>query len=453
MTLVEQLTSLVPGTRAFDPDAHQRYLRDSSMWGGEVGRPLAISHPASAEEVEALVAWARRRRVALVPRGAGTGVAGGANAITDCVVVSFERMARILEVDAAAMLAIVQPGVLNVDLKNAARAAGLWYPPDPSSFEFSTIGGNVATNAGGLCCVRYGVTGHYVLGLESVLGDGSRLRSGGRTRKDVAGYDLTKLLVGSEGTLALITEITVALRRPPPPTTTLVATFRTIDAAGEATAAIMRAADPAMLELMDGAALRAVESYRPQGLDTDAGAMLLVKTDASAGAETERVQEACDAAGATFVAVSEDEGEAELLCTARRLAYPALERRGHVLLDDVTVPLPKLPAMIRRVQEIAAAHAVEIATVAHAGDGNLHPMILFDATDAKSTARAVAAFEAVMDAALGLGGTITGEHGVGTLKRGGLARQLGPVAMAVHARIKAAFDPDGILNPGKVLPA
>jgi glycolate oxidase len=451
MTLPDEISDLVPGTRAFDPDSHQRYLRDSSTWGGEVGLPLAIAHPASTAEVAALVGWARQRRVALVPRGAGTGVSGGANASAGCVVVTFERMARILEVDAAAMLAVVQPGVRNVDLKNAARAAGLWYPPDPSSFESSTIGGNVATNAGGLCCVRYGVTGSYVLGLEAVLGDGTRLRTGGRTRKDVAGFDLTKLLIGSEGTLAFITEITVALRRPPPATATLVATFATIEAAGEATAAIVRVADPVMLELMDGAALRAVESYRPQGLDTAAGAMLLVKTDAAAGADMARVQEACDAAGATLVAVSEDESEAELLCTARRLAYPALERRGHVLLDDVAVPLPQLPAMIRQVQEIAVAQGVEIATVAHAGDGNLHPMVVFDANDAESTARAIAAFEQVMDAALALGGTITGEHGVGSIKRGGLERQLGPNSMALHARIKAAFDPDWILNPGKVL--
>jgi glycolate oxidase len=205
-----------------------------------------------------------------------------------------------------------------------------------------------------------------------------------------------------------------------------------------------------MLELMDRAALRAVESYRPQGLDTEAGAMLLVKVDAGAGAEMARLQEACDAATASLVVVSEDEAEAELLCTARRLAYPALERRGQVLLDDVAVPLSKLPVMIRRVQEIGAAHAVEIATVAHAGDGNLHPMVVFEAGDTDVETRAHRAFEAVMDAAVALGGTITGEHGVGMHKRDALERQLGPVAMDLHARIKRAFDPDGILNPGKV---
>lgn len=451
MSLLKEMVALVPGTRAFDADAHERYVRDRSTWGPEAGKPLAIARPASTAEVEALVGWARRRHVALVPRGAGSGVSGGANALDGCAVVSFELMAQILEVDATAMLAVVQPGVINVDLKNAARGVGLWYPPDPASAEFSTIGGNVATNAGGLCCVRYGVTGNYVLALEAVLGDGRRLRTGTRTKKNVAGYDLTKLLVGSEGTLGLITEITVSLRRPAPPTATLVATFATIEAAGEATAAIMRTAEPAMLELMDRAALRAIESYRPQGLDTDAGAMLLVKIDAGAGADMARAQESCDVAKATLVVVSEDEAEAELLCSARRLAYPALERRGHVLLDDVAVPLPKLPGMIRRVQEIATAHAVEIATVAHAGDGNLHPMVVFDPTDTDAVRRAHRAFEAVMDAALALGGTITGEHGVGTLKREGLVRQLGPVAMDVHTQIKRVFDPDGILNPGKVL--
>jgi glycolate dehydrogenase FAD-linked subunit len=451
MSLLDELRSVVSETLAFDPDAHARYVRDRSMWGGEAASPIAIARPASTGEVEALVQWARSRRVPLVPRGAGSGVSGGANASAGCVVVAFELMARILEMDPAAMIAVVQPGVMNVALKDAAHEVGLWYPPDPSSAAFSTIGGNVATNAGGLCCVRYGVTGDYVLALEAVLGDGRVVRIGKPTRKNVAGYNLTQLLVGSEGTLGLITEITVSLRRPAPPTATLVATFPTLEAAGEATAAIMRVADPAMLELMDRAALRAIESYRPQGLDTDAGAMLLVKIDAGAGAEMARVQEACDGANATLVVVSEDEAEAELLCTARRLAYPALERRGHVLLDDVAVPLPKLPAMIRRVQEIGAAHNIEIATVAHAGDGNLHPMVVFDVGDTPAERRAHRAFEEVMDAALVLGGTITGEHGVGTLKRDGLVRQLGPVAMDVHAQLKRVFDPDAILNPGKVL--
>jgi glycolate oxidase len=455
MTPFEELVTLVPGTVAFDPDAHERYRRDRSTFKleGDGGAPRAIARPATTAEVQALVGWARRHRVPLVPRGAGTGVAGGANASAGCVVVSFERMTRILDVDAAAMIAVVQPGALNVEVKDAARAQGLWYPPDPSSFEISTIGGNVATNAGGLCCVRYGVTGHYVLGLEVVTGDGVVHRTGGRTRKDVAGLSFTSLLVGSEGVLGLITEITLSLRCPPPPTATLAATFASLDAAGDAAAAIMRGAAPSMLELMDRAALRAVEAFRPQGLDTGAEAMLLVEVDAAAGAEMARVQEACDAAGATLVVVSEDEVEAEALRAARRLAYPAIERRGQVLLDDVAVPLPRLPEMLRRVQAVCAAHAIEIATVAHAGDGNLHPLVVFDPADADAERRALAAFDAIMVEANALGGTITGEHGVGTLKRRGLVRQLGPASIALHARIKHAFDPDGILNPGKVIAA
>jgi glycolate oxidase len=204
MSLVEELLAIVPATLVFDPDAHNRYTVDRSTWASEAGRPLAIARPASTAEVEALVPWARRQHVALVPRGAGSGVSGGANASARCVVVSFELMAQIIDIDPVSMLAVVQPGVMNVDLKNAAREFGLWYPPDPASFEFSTIGGNVATNAGGLCCVRYGVTGNYVLALEAVLGDGRRLRTGSPARKNVAGYDLAKLLVGSEGTLGLM---------------------------------------------------------------------------------------------------------------------------------------------------------------------------------------------------------------------------------------------------------
>ncbi|HEY4013853.1 MAG TPA: FAD-linked oxidase C-terminal domain-containing protein [Polyangiaceae bacterium] len=453
MTALDELLVAVPASVAFDPDLHARYRRDSAAWGGDGGEPWAISRPASTAEVQALARWATRHRIRLVPRGAGTGVAGGAEASAGCVVVSFERMTRIVEVDADAMIAVVQPGVLNVEVKNAAREVGLWYPPDPSSFEISTIGGNVATNAGGLCCVKYGVTANYVLGLEVVLADGSLLRTGGRTRKDVAGYDLTRLVVGSEGTLGFITEITLRLRRPPPPTATLVATFSSLEASGRATAAIVRVAEPSMLELMDRAAIRAVETYRPQGLDVEAAAMLIVESDAAAGSEMARIQQACDAAGATLVVSSDDEAEGQCLRTARRLAYPALEHLGTVLIDDVAVPLPRLPDMLRRIEAIAATQATQVATVAHAGDGNLHPLVVFDAADAEAQARAEATFDVLMAEAIALGGTITGEHGVGTLKRRFLQRQLGPVSLALHARIRRAFDPECILNPGKVFEA
>jgi glycolate oxidase len=295
------------------------------------------------------------------------------------------------------------------------------------------------------------VTGSYVRGLEVVLADGTALRLGGRTRKDVAGYDLVQLLVGSEGTLGLITEITLRLRLPPPPATTVVATFASLEAAGAASAAIVRAADPPLLELMDQTALRAVEAYRWQGLDTEAAAMLLVQVDAAATTEGARVQAACQQAGATLVAASEDEAEGRAMMAARRLAYDAVERMGQVLVDDVAVPLPLLPRMLRRVQEIGQAHDTTIATVAHAGDGNLHPMVVFDPAQPGAEVRAMAAFGALMQEAIALGGTISGEHGIGLLKRSFLPRQLGADSLALHARIKRAFDPEGILNPGKLL--
>jgi glycolate oxidase len=450
MSARDELLDAVPGAVTFDRDVLEGFRRDQAPWS-EVGWPMALARPACTAEVQALARWASRHRIALVPRGAGTGLSGGASASDGCVMVSFDRMARILEVDVAAMIAVVQPGVLNVAVKDAARDVGLWYPPDPSSFEISSIGGNVATNAGGLCCVRYGVTGTYVLGLEVVLADGTVVRVGGRSRKDVAGYQLTQLLVGSEGTLGLITEITLRLRRPPPPAATVVATFPSLETAGHASAAIIRVADPAMLELMDRTTLRAVEAYRPQGLDTNTAAMLIARTDA-AGVDAARVSAACEEAGATLVVVSDDEAEGQLLMAARRLAYPALLRMGSVLVDDVAVPLPRLPEMLHRIERIAAAHATVIATVAHAGDGNLHPLVVFDPAEPDAEVRAQAAFVAVMEDAIALGGTITGEHGVGLLKRSFLPRQLGPASLALHARIKQAFDPDRILNPGKLLP-
>ena len=447
---LEDLAASLGDDLVTDGDVIEGYRRDRATWA-TAGLPLALARPSSTAKVQELARWASRQGVPLVPRGTGTGVSGGASAIERCVMVSFERMNRIVAIDDSAMLAVVQPGVLNADLKKAALERGLWYPPDPSSFEISTIGGNVATNAGGLCCVKYGVTSDYVLGLESVLADGTVVRTGGRSRKDVAGYNLTQLLVGSEGTLAMITEITLRLLRRPPPATTLVAVFPSLEASGRAVEAILHVADPSLLELMDRASLRAVEAFRPLGLDTAAAAMLIAQSDAPGAAELMRMQDACNAAGATLVYTTEDENEGRMLLTARRLALPALERLGTVLTDDVAVPLPRLPEMLRRIEVVAAQSSTIVATVAHAGDGNLHPLIVFDRNDPAAEARALAAFESVMTQALELGGTITGEHGVGTLKRRFLERQLGPASLALHRAIKSAFDPKGILNPGKVI--
>jgi len=433
-----------------NPDVPESYLRDCADWV-PAGEPRGLARPRNTEELQALARWATRHGVPLVPRGAGTGVAGGANAVDGCVIVSFERMNSILELNEAGMYAVVEPGVLNVELKNAARERGLWYAPDPASYEISTLGGNVATNAGGLCCVKYGVTGDSVLGLEAVLASGELLRAGGFCRKNKAGYDLSHLLVGSEGTLALISKIILRLRRLPPSPGTLVALFGSLEAAGTAAANIVRTVEPSLLEIMDRAALRAVENHARLGIEHDAAAMLLAQSDAGGSSELQRMQRACEAAGAQLVYATEEREEGELLLRARRLAYPALERLGHVLIDDISVPLPRLAEMFRRIEQVAARQEVLVATVAHAGDGNIHPLIVFDAKDEQSSSRARAVFAELMAISLELGGTITGEHGIGSLKPEFLENQLGAVSLSLHQGIKQVFDPQGILNPGKVL--
>lgn len=449
MTLLEELLALFGDACVSDPDVLEGFSHDRAFWSFGA-RPLAMVRVRATTEVQSLARWATRHRVALVPRGAGTGVSGGANASSGCVIVNFERMNRILAVDRSAMLAVVQPGVLNAELKRAAQEVGLWYPPDPSSYEISTLGGNVATNAGGLCCVKYGVTRDYVLALEAVCADGTLLRTGGRCRKDVAGYDLTRLLVGSEGTLAMITEITLKLRRRPRSSSTLVATFDSLESSGRAVEAIVQAAEPSLLELMDRAAIRAVDDFARLELDTGAAAMLIAQTDSPGQAEVDTLGAACEAAGATNVMVTLDEAEGAQLLNARRLAYPALERLGAVLIDDVAVPLPALPEMLRRIEAIASKSGITVATVAHAGDGNLHPLVVFDPDDPAAQAQAQEVFSAIMEQALSLQGTITGEHGVGTLKADFLARQLAAPVLELHRGIKRVFDPDGLLNPGKI---
>ncbi len=296
--------------------------------------------------------------------------------------------------------------------------------------------------------MKYGVTTDYVLGIEVVLADGRALHLGGRTIKDVAGYDLKRLFVGSEGTLGIITEAVVRLRPPPPPASTVVATFASVADAGRAVTRIVAEVRPAALELMDRAAMDAVEKVRPMGLDGSAAALLLARTDGG-GDEAPRIAAACEAAGADYVAHTDDFDEGELLMGARRMAIPCVERLGTVLIEDVGVPVPRIPELLVAVEEIAARHGTAIPVIGHAGDGNFHPLVTYDPTDADATARAGAAFDAVMEAALALGGTVTGEHGVGLLKARHLVSQLGDDVMDLTRRIKHALDPDDILNPGK----
>ena len=431
-----------------DPDVVDGYRFDRAKTVVP-GTPIALVRAGSTDEVAATMRVASRFGVGVVTRGAGTGLSGGSAAVDGCITLSTERM-REVRIDAGSMVAVAQPGALNVEVKAAARAEGLWYPPDPSSYEICSIGGNLATNAGGLCCVKYGVTTDYVLGIEVVLADGTVTRLGGRTIKDVAGLDLKRLFVGSEGTLGVITEATLRLRPTPPPSSTVVATFADPVAAGVAVAATMASLRPSALELMDQAAVAAVESMKPMGLDTSIGALLLGQSDAG-DATAARIAEHAEAAGATYVAVTDDPDEGEMLMAARRMAIPCVERLGSVLIEDVGVPIPQIPALLAAVAEVADRHDTAIPVIGHAGDGNFHPLVTFDPSDPDAVARADAAFGAVMDAALDLGGTITGEHGVGSLKAAHLATQLGPDVIDLSRRVKAALDPQGILNPGKWL--
>jgi glycolate oxidase len=454
MTFVDDLrAALGDGGVVTDPDILLAYRRDRAGLVPD-GTPLAAASPRSTAEVTEVVRLAARHGVPIVPRGAGSGLAGGANAVDGCVVLSLTAMDAIVEIDQDELSATVQPGVLNATLSRAVQDLGLWYPPDPASWEFSTIGGNLATNAGGLCCVKYGVTRDAVLGLEVVLADGTVTRVGRGTVKGVAGYDLVGLLVGSEGTLGVITEATLRLRPAPHPSVTLVASFPSLARAGDAIAAIVRATSPSLLEVLDNTTIRAVERYKRMDLDLDAAALLVGQSDLPGQQgehEIASIECACEAAGADLIVTTMDPQESELLLAARRLAYPALEQLGTTLLDDVAVPRSAVTRMVGEVAAIAERHGVLIGTFGHAGDGNLHPTIVYDAAEPSQVQAASDAFDDLVTAALRLGGTVTGEHGVGSLKRDHLATELGAVGLRLHRAVKTAFDPDHLLNPGKVL--
>jgi glycolate oxidase len=417
------------------------------------GVPAAVVRARDAAHVQTAVRWAAAHHVPVVPRGAGSGLSGGSSAVDGGLVVSLDRM-RDIEIDTACRVAVVEPGALNIEVKRAAAKEGLWYPPDPSSFEICSIGGNVATNAGGLCCVKYGVTTDYVLGIDVVLADGTLVTLGGKRIKDVAGLSLLKLFVGSEGTLGIVTRAVLRLVPVQGERATLVASFGSMTAASRAVVAIGAEVRPSMMELMDNASINAVEDWKSHGLDRSAGALMVAQSDAPGAArelEIAVMEKACAAAGATEVAVTSDAEESEMFVSARRNAFVALEQKGTLLLEDVGAPIPLLPDLVDGIAEIARRHRVEIPVVAHAGDGNTHPIIVFDPHDADVTARAATAFAEVMSLAISLGGTITGEHGVGRAKKAALPAQLGPDVMALSWKVKRALDPDNILNPGAVL--
>ncbi|MDH6576293.1 FAD-linked oxidase C-terminal domain-containing protein [Kitasatospora sp. MAP5-34] len=446
------LLELPPGAVVVDPDVTSGYRRDMAGFC-EAGEPAVLVFPETVEQVRHVLRTATELRVPVVPQGARTGLSGGANAVDGCILLSLVKMDRILEIDPVNRIAVVQPGVVNAELSRAVAEHGLAYPPDPSSWESCTIGGNIGTGAGGLCCVKYGVTSEYVLGLDVVLPDGRLLRTGRRTAKGVAGYDLTRLLVGSEGTLGVVVQAVLALRPAPAPQLALAAEFPSADAACAAVCEVMaRGFTPSLMELMDSTTVRAVNAMARMGLPDSTQALLLVAFDtADPAVELAAVARLCRAAGATEVVPAEDPAESELLLQSRRLALPALDRLGTTMIDDVAVPRSRMAEMLRGVAEIAERHALTVGVVCHAGDGNTHPVVVFDADDPAEVARARQSFDEIMALGLGLGGTITGEHGVGLLKRDWLARELGPVGLEVQCGVKAVFDPLGIMNPGKTL--
>lgn len=442
----------VAGLVITDPDIVAGYSADRSRFTTRAVA-AAVLAPRDTDEVALCLRTAHHHGVPVIARGAGSGLSGAANAATDSVVLSLHRMADIIEIDPSNRLAVVQPGVVTADLRAAATDAGLCYPPDPGSVEFSTIGGNIATNAGGMCCVKYGVTGDFVLALEVVLADGRILRTGHRTVKGVAGYDLARLFVGSEGTLGVITEATLRLVPAPRPAHTLVASFATLTDAGELVSAVVRAGlTPSMLEILDRTTVRAVDRHAHMDIGDEVQALLLIQEDGSDAAETlvviERLCTECDALD---VVVTDDPDEGAMLLHARRLALTALEALGDWLLDDVSVPRTRIVDLIAFIESVAEQQELTIGVFGHAGDGNLHPTIIFDESDPASRLAAEAAFDAITGHALRLGGTITGEHGVGQLKKRWLAAEQGPVAMEVQRAVKSAFDPTGILNPRSVL--
>lgn len=413
--------------------------------------PLALVAARTVEQVQAALRIANEHGVPVVPRGAGTGLSGGAMAGAGELVLSTAAMARILQIDDVDQLAVVEPGVLNGDLNRALAAHGLRWAPDPASREISTVGGNIATNAGGLLCAKYGVTREAVRGLDVVLADGTLLRTGRRTVKGVTGLDLTALLIGSEGTLGVIVGATLALTPiPAGEVATIAAYFPSIEQAAAASAAITAARlRPAIMELVDPVALAAILRHLGMRDRAPGSAHLLVQTDgpAAAAEATAALAIITERGGHATLTVDPDEGEA--LLAVRRAMHPAMETLGPVLIEDVAVPRSRLPEMFAAIRAIADRYGMLIPTVAHAGDGNLHPNLVYEGEEVPD--RVWRAAGELFEAALALGGTLTGEHGVGTLKRRWLADELGDEQVALQRRIKDAFDPTGILSPGRAI--
>ncbi|HWQ62124.1 MAG TPA: FAD-linked oxidase C-terminal domain-containing protein [Negativicutes bacterium] len=423
---------------------------------GFANLPDIVVVPANTQEVSRVMALAHSEGIPVYPRGSGTNLSGGTVPLKGGIVLLMTRLASIIDIDAANLVATAEPGVIVADLNKAVEEFGLIYPPDPGTVATATLGGTVSENAGGLRGLKYGVSKHYVMGLEVVLADGTVLNTGGKNVKDVAGYDLTKLFTGAEGTLGVITKITVKLVPAPEARKAMMAVFSDLDNAGRAIAAIIaNKIIPATLEIMDNATIRTVEEYAKVGLPTAAEAVLLIEVDGIPEVvekEAVKVFEVLKKSGADGVRVAQDAAERDKIWAARRAALPALAKlRPTTFVEDATVPRSEVPAMIRAVNNIAAKYAVTIGTFGHAGDGNLHPTIVCDLRDAEEMERVYKAMDEIFATAIKLGGTLSGEHGIGIGKLRYMEDQFGAAGMKAMRAIKKALDPKCILNPGKLV--
>ena len=419
-------------------------------------KPDGVVIPGSTEEISQIMKLANREMFYVTPRGAGTNICGGSLAKKGGIIMAFHRLSKILEIDTDNRCAVVQPGVVNADLQKAVAAHGLMYPPDPASMFVSTIGGNVALNAGGPRGVKYGVTRDYLLGLEVVLPSGDVIRTGGKAIKNVSGYDLTRLMCGSEGTLGIITEITVRLVPMPPAKATLQAIFADLDDATRTVSAIIGSGIvPTTLELIDRVVLEVIGNYGGAKFRQDAEALLLIEVDGEVAlveAQGKRIEDFCKKRGAVEVERAETSEEAEKLWQARRSAFGAVASlRPNCIVEDATVPVKGLPEIIRKIVELAGKYQLQIGVLAHAGDGNLHPVVMTDLRDREEMARVDKAIEEMYEAAMAMGGTLSGEHGIGIAKNRFLDMEFNRSAIEIMRGIKKVFDPNGILNPGSFL--
>ncbi|AEB24980.1 MULTISPECIES: glycolate oxidase subunit GlcD [Bacillus amyloliquefaciens group] len=446
---------LAVGEENYDDSAAGRLVYSYDAAPQLQAMPDAVIAPRCADDVSRILTICSRYDIPIVPRGSGTNLCGGTCPSEGGLVLLFKHMNRILEIDEENLTATVQPGVITQDMIHAVERKGLFYPPDPSSMKISTIGGNINENSGGLRGLKYGVTRDYVLGLEAVLASGDIIRTGGKLTKDVAGYDLTRLFVGSEGTLGIVTEATLKLVPKPETKKTLLALYEHIEAAAESVSAIIaEKIIPATLEFLDQPTLQVIEDYVKIGLPTDAKAVLLIEQDGDSDTvrrDMEKIEAICKNGAAASVQTAETEEEAFALTEARRSALSALARlKPTTILEDATVPRSQIASMVRAINEIAETYGLSICTFGHAGDGNLHPTCTTDIRNKEEMERVEKAFAAIFEKAIELGGTITGEHGVGIVKAPYLEMKLKTEGITAMKAIKQALDPQNLLNPGKI---